>query len=63
MAQFIRPRGVSMYVVVIHEMHIGTIVSWCSSDVVWDIYPKPGISNIGATFDDLLMQSNLGGMA
>ena len=50
-----------MYVVVIHEMHIGTIVSWCSSDVVWDIYPKPGILNIGATFDDLLMQSNLGG--
>ena len=57
MAQFIRPRGVSMYVVVIHEMHIGTGV------VVMDrIYPKPGISNIGATFDDLLMQSNLGGM-
>ena len=47
-----------MYVVVIHEMHIGTGV------VVMDrIYPKPGISNIGATFDDLLMQrSNLGGM-
>ena len=49
-----------MYVVVIHEMHIGTIVSWCSSDVVWDIYPKPGISNIGATH--LMTFYNLGGM-
>ena len=51
-----------MYVVVIHEMHIGTIVSGCSSDVVWDISKAWKISNIGATFDDLLMQSNLGGM-
>ena len=62
MAQFIRPMGVSMYVVVIHEMHIGTIVSWCSSDVVWDISEAWNLEYRCHTFDDLLLQSNLGGM-